>query len=293
MSSSLSIDLSETSTQVHQGKPLTLSRIVTHHFLSAKVRDPREEGFMDMLQHSVFPMYHVLSFVSVLCFVSVAGFVLQVVFGGVAGPEFLQPGVSFISDNFAAERIAVVRHKWFFQLFTCQFLSRDLISLIGNLFLLLLMVSWAEAMLTTGRAILSFILTVGCANAIVMLHLIPGVQVMGLSTGIYGLLGSALGCLILNWPNLYFMKFPRIIVFWMFALIIGFSMVYARTDVEVTCQLMGLMIGVLVGLFCSPTQRISDRETKDLSWVQKLVLVFGFLTYFVTLMVAILLMFLA
>jgi membrane associated rhomboid family serine protease len=284
MNTSLSVDFSETSTQTPT-RPLTLSRIVTHHFLAAKIRDPREEGFLDMLAINIFPLYSVLSFVSVLSFLIIAGFIAQGVYGGVAGPEFLQPGPSILFEVMAASFRTTIDQKWLFQLLTCQFVQNDFMSLISNLFLLIFVGSWAEAILTTFRTVIAFFLSVLCANAIVVCHLPLGVQIGGLTTGIYGIVGAALGALILNWPNLYFMKFPRIFVFWMFSMLIGFTFVYLRSDTEVTCALIGLFVGILVGLFCGPTDGISEKESRHLNSIQKVVLCFGFLSYFVTLIV--------
>lgn len=288
MNSSFSIEFSETSTQVPQ-RSMTMSRIITHHFLSAKIRDPREEGFFDMLSSNVFPMFSILSFVAILCFLAAVGFALQLAFGGVSGPEFLQPGESAVTHWLAVDRWSLVHLKMFHQLVTCQFVHRDLASLATNIFLLAFAGSWAEAILTPFRAALCFLLTVTCANALVALYLPPGAQIAGLSSGIYGLLGAGLGCLILNWPNLYFLSFPRVFVFWMFSLLIGFSMVYARNDVDVTCQLIGVMVGLLAGLFCSPTQRVSERESRKFSGLQTAILVFGFLSYSLTLIGAVIL----
>jgi len=286
MNSSLSIDFSDTSTQIEDKKP-TMSRLITHNFLSTKLRDPREESFFEMLGINVFPMLSLFSITTLLCLIIFAVFVVQLIFGGVSGPEFLQPGSSFLSEFLIATRQMTIHDKHIYQLFTCQFLHDNAISLFSNIFLVCFTVSWAEAILGPIRTIIAFVLTVGCANGLVALYLQPAQAIYGLNTGIYGLLGAGLGCLVINWPNLYFMKFPRVLVFWMLCILIGFSMIFARTDVAITSQLMGVMVGILVGLFCAPFKRVSENESKKFSLSQKVLIVFGFLSYFVTLIICV------
>lgn len=286
MNSSLSIDFSDTSTQIEE-KRATISRLITHNFLSTKLRDPREESFFDMLKINVFPMLCLFSLTTFLCLSIFAVFVVQLIFGGISGPELLQPGPSFISDVLLATRQMTIHDKHLYQLFSCQFLHENAISLFSNIFLLCFTVSWAEAILGPFRSFIAFFLTVGATNALVALYLQPEQSIEGLNTGIYGLLGAGLGCLVINWPNLYFMKFPRVLVFWMLCILIGFSMIFARTYVAITCQLMGVTVGILVGLFCAPFKHVSENESKKFSSGQKVLLAFGFLSYFVTLVVCV------
>lgn len=285
MEKSFSLDFSDTSTQIERKKP-DLSKIITSHFLSSCPKDPREESFFEMLQINIFPLFSFLSFTSFLMFIIVAFFIVQLIFGGIIKDEqFLNPGSSILTTILSANHQNTVIRKQLYQLFTCQFIHPSAIALLSNLFLLIFAVSWVEAMLGTWRTITAFILNVICTNAVVILYLQPSQSIIGTNSGIFGLFGSALGCLILNWPNLNFFKFPRILVFWMFSLLIGFSMIYAKDEQTVVCQLIGVMVGVLVGMFCSPTSRISQQQRKELNVYQIMMFIFGLLSYLLTLII--------
>ena len=138
--------------------------------------------------------------------------------------------------------------------------------------------------LTTGK-----ILTAICANAVVTYYLPAGLLLMGINSGIYGVLGAGLGCLILNWPNIYLYRFPRVVVFWMFCLLIGITMMLTRSQIGIICELTAFLVGILVGMFCSPCESISERENKHFSFFQIFIWVLGFLSYFLLLTVYIVL----
>lgn len=135
-----------------------------------------------------------------------------------------------------------------YRLATALIIHADFTHVLFNSLMMIIWTSYFEIFLTSKKMIILFLLSgiVGNTFSIVVM---PGTKSLGASTGIFGIMGCAIGYLIFNWDNLDYEGSPRFMWTCQVVFITIMSFLFTSSDVNNWSHLGGFLAGVLVGLF--------------------------------------------
>ena len=241
--------------------------------------DPRKETFYEMLYYNVFPHLTFFSFSVLFGIALTILYIVQLALCGVRMEgQFLEANMVSITESLLAEIELLLQHGNLYRTLTFAFIHASLPSLFGSLIMLIVWVSGIEYRLGFVRTMIVFLLCsiAGCTFGAAFAE--PGEPIMGASTGIFGILGTSLGSIILNWNRLGKSTQPRLVMFWFVLVIMVVSYIFSQSILAFMLQLGGVIAGLLIGMALSPFVTINS-VSSEASIYELIIIITGFVTY--------------
>lgn len=228
-----------------------LTNTLEQIFSPRKIEDPRNETFWDMLYINLFPNLKFISFTIFLSFLLLTIFLIHLILSGINMPgQFLE--IQNISTSIFTLTTQNFQKLQFYRLLTSSFIHSSMPALGNTIIVLFIWISSIEHSFGILRTFIIFCLTAITGNLFGLIFADQDDFLSGADSGVFGLLGAALGFVIFNWKRLDDRDNSRLSLFWMVAIIVIFSMLFGSSVVTVMMQLGGVLDGFFVGMFFSP-----------------------------------------
>ena len=251
---------------------------------TASPKAPREENFCDLLKFSCCPTFTWKSFIFWICIFNMIYFIIELAMSSNIKGEFLEPDVKAIMDLGAKYPYNMKRgYIWLFV--TPIFLHANFMHILSNTVSILLFGINLESTIGIPRTIAIYFISGICGN--MFSALITDSISVGASSCIFGLLGSLLAFLILNWEALRPLGFVRCQLLMMIIFILVLNLMVGvgfKTYIDNYAHLGGLLGGLFLGLFILTPMVVTayERRMKILGAGLLILFVFiGFLVFYV------------
>lgn len=263
----------------------------TRNFLKPKAsKEPLKETFYEMLYYNVCPHLTFFSFSVLFLITLTVIFIVQLLLCQIRMEgQFLEVNMKSLTELYLAEIELLHQPGNLYRLLTYSLIHASLPSLIGSCIMLIVWVSGIEKYQGFLRTIIIFALCAISGGSFGAAFALPGEPIMGASTGIFGILGSSLGFIILNWQRLEKSKQPRLVMFWFILIIMVVSYIFSQSILAFMLQLGGVLSGLFIGMVISPLIVRNDINTKA-SVYEIIVVIVGFVTYAGFLILSVILM---
>lgn len=106
----------------------------------------------------------------------------------------------------------------------------------------------------------------------------PSGNAMGASAGIFGIVGSIIGFLIVNWNNMDYPNSPRTALMIQLVFILLLTVLLSGRFSQTLANVCGFLAGIPIGCFLSQTHTQPNQMPKDLSTYEKVTMAVGIVT---------------
>lgn len=154
------------------------------------------------------------------------------------------------TDNLVLYKPKIKDNYQIYRLITSLIIHADFTHVLFNSLMIIIWTSYFEIFLTSKRMLYLFLLS-GIIGNTFSVVIESGVKSLGASTGIFGIMGCAIGFLIYNWENLDYEGSPRFMWTCQVIFITIMSFLFTSQDVNNWSHLGGFLAGIFVGLFMS------------------------------------------
>ena len=246
------------------------------------------ESFFDMLHLNICPQLTFCSFSTIFVLIITIFFFTQIFSDGISKEtkrvqnEFLPiehngPLTKALSSN----HTKIKNDYEIYRFFTSLFIHSNFWHYLSNSLMIIVWTSYFEIFLTSFYTPILFFLSGVIGNVFAVLIDGPLITSFGASTGIFGIVGCAIGYIIYNWQNLDYKNSPRF--FWSVQILFIAIMSFVLTSAGISnyAHVGGFLAGIVVGCFLSPRHFEDDKERDLFTFYEKVVKVVGFLGSFV------------
>ena len=221
--------------------------------------EARQETFFGMLSSLICSYYRKKSFTSAIIILSIFVYILTIFYGTETG-KFLQPTPEALSF-YGSKSNALIKKGEIWRLLTPVLLHSSLPHLTYNILMILILLSRVEYAMGRKTSILIYFIS-GIGGNLLSALANPDAISVGASTAIFGVLGSMIGWILLNWE--FLRGNPKrnvgillLVMFVIFNLIMG----YTTTDIDNWGHFGGVLTGIALGIcLVSPLAAATKRE---------------------------------
>ena len=220
------------------------------------MKDPLDESFFDMLKINMCPYLTFFSFTVIFSIIITVFFMIQLKVDGIDKKRLTMELLPIdvhgpFSKRFSHNVSELIEKMEVYRPFTAMFIHVNVYHLFSNALMLIIWTSYFESYLTSQR--IPFMFFLSGINGNFFSAAIQGSKAnsLGASTGIFGIMGSAVGFLIFNWRNLDYRNSPRNFFMCQLGLILLFSLLFTSNEDSVVAHLGGMLAGIFIGLSIS------------------------------------------
>ena len=219
---------------------------------SGPVKDPKDEGFWEMVHVNFFPSLKWYSFSVILSYILILMFII---YASVDGLKKELITVDFIPTNskgtfgklFVCDYPSIRQNFHFWKLVTSMFFHRNAMHLFSSIVSLLIWASMFEKLIKTWKLVLYFFVGGIIGNIFALCILRGQTELIGSTVGVFGIFGGVFGYLIFNWRNMEQVK-SRVIWLLLILFIFLFSLIFSDFE-SLIPNLTGFVCGIFIG-FC-------------------------------------------
>lgn len=229
--------------------------------MDIEARDPRTESFIDMLKLNMCPHLTFWSFAVIFAIMLVIIFGVQLGVDRIAkdGGTYTRAKSEFLPIELTGKFTGALSNNntkikleyQFWRPLSALIVHSNIDNMISNAIMLIIWASYFEIFLGPLRTPLIFLLTGVIGNLGAAAFDGPSGNSMGASPGLFGIIGSVIGYLILNWNNLSFNGSPRMSLIIQLTFILLLTILFSLRLNQTIAHLCGLVAGVFVGCFLS------------------------------------------
>lgn len=221
-----------------------------------EIKDPRSETFFDMLRNNMCPQLTFFSFAVLFSILITVFFFAQAGVDGIDRTRIAGELIPInldgpISSNLSNKAIDIKEKYQIYRPLTSLIIHTNLYHVFSNAIMLIIWASYFEVYLTTRRTPIMFVLSGVLGNLFAASIQGAGSNSLGASTGIFGIMGAAVGFLAFNWKNMDYQGSQKNFFMCQLGFILIFSLLFVSSGDNVTAHLGGLLAGVFVGMFVS------------------------------------------
>ncbi len=150
-----------------------------------------------------------------------------------------------------------------YRFFTGLFIHLNFWHFLTNSIMIIIWTSYFEVFLTLERMPVLFFLSGMIGNVFATAMNSKDLTTLGSSTGIFGIIGSAIGYLIFNWYNLNYKNSPK--YYWMVQVIFiaVLSFLFTGSGVRNMAHVGGFLSGIFIGMIFCKKHTKSDRPITE------------------------------
>lgn len=255
--------------QIKDLKKSETPNISKNGFLPQSI-NKENESFWDMLHLNICPQLTILSFSVVFVIIITLFFAAQLKIDGFSKEtsrvqkEFLPINHSGpLTESLSSNHKKIKNDFQIYRFFTSLFIHSNFWHFLSNSLMIIIWTSYFEIFLTTLYTPLLFFLSGIIGNVFAVLIDGPLITSFGASTGIFGIIGCAIGFIAFNWANLAYKGSPRF--FWSIQIffIAIMSFVLTSAGISNNAHVGGFLAGIGVGCFLSPRHFRDGEERKS------------------------------
>eukprot|EP01017_Pseudomicrothorax_dubius_P030292 TRINITY_DN3766_c0_g1_i1.p1 TRINITY_DN3766_c0_g1~~TRINITY_DN3766_c0_g1_i1.p1 ORF type:complete len:302 (+),score=88.24 TRINITY_DN3766_c0_g1_i1:74-979(+) len=252
---------------------------------TASSGNPRKESFFDMIKYVCCPSFRIYSFMCIISLVDIVVFVLELLYRGIIkGNEFLRPSDEALLD-FGGKYPYNMRYKFeIWRFITPVFLHANFSHILYNLISQLIFGIPIEDKTGSVRIMIIYFIS-GIGGNLFSSLISSGISV-GASTAVFGLLGSQLAFLIVNWRAFDYPGSGREKFLFIIIILIFFNFLFGVQNPKIDNwgHLGGLLVGIFLGLFVVKSIRLQqyEKKVKTIGMVFTAIFFFGGFALFYT-----------
>lgn len=236
-------------------------------------KDPRTETFFDMLRLNMCPQLTLFSFTVIFAIFLMLIFGLQLGIDGIARDngtytraraEFLPIETNGKLTGALSNKNTKIKENYqLYRPLTSLIVHNNFDHIVSNSIMLIIWASYFEVFLGKFRTPLIFVITGVIGNLGSAAFDGPTGNALGASTGLFGIVGSIIGYLILNWNNMSYPGSPRTSLIIQLVFILLLTVLLSGRFSQTIAHLCGLVAGVFVGCFLSQKHNSPNTTTID------------------------------